>query len=233
MKKSIFLLLVSILLLSACSASPIRTPRTATTKTPTAQTLVSTATLKSLPSATPQPTEAPTAMPVVVVLTQDTTCRLGPGENYYKMILELKGDKFEPQGRNEDNTWVLVNENSADSESPTCWLPASALVSADGISGLSLAKYELLPPAPSSITAPNGVCGSNKAMIVKWSPVAEGAEYRLYRNGKAVSTQSGGSFYDVNIPEKGKATVLTYVVQGINDYGTSPSVAVSVTVCGK
>jgi hypothetical protein len=172
-------------------------------------------------------------MPFIAVLTQDTTCRLGPGENYYKMVLELKGDKFEPQGRNEDGTWVLINENSADSESPICWLPTSALVSADGISGLSLAKYELLPPGPSSIIATNGVCGSNKPMVVKWSPVVDGVEYRLFRNGKAVSTQSGGNFNDVNIPEKGKPTILTYLVQGVNDYGTSPAVAVSVTVCGK
>jgi hypothetical protein len=70
-------------------------------------------------------------------------------------------------------------------------------------------------------------------MVVEWSPVVDGVEYRLYRNGKAVSTQSGGKFYDVNIPEKGKATVLTYAVQGVNDYGTSPTIAVSVTVCGK
>lgn len=172
-------------------------------------------------------------MPIIVVLTQDTTCRLGPSENYYKMVLELKGDKFEPLGRNEDSTWIMVNENSADSESPTCWLPASALVSADGISGLSLAKYELLPPGPSSITATRGVCGTNRQMVVEWSPVVDGVEYRLYRNWKVVSTQTGGKFYDVNIPEKGKATVLTYMVQGVNEYGTSPSVAVSVTVCGK
>jgi hypothetical protein len=109
----------------------------------------------------------------------------------------------------------------------------SAIESYGGLSDLSVAEYELLPPGPSSITAPNGVCGSNKSMVVEWSPVVDGVEYRLYRNGKAVSTQSGGKFYDVHIPEKGKATVLTYSVQGINDYGTSPAIAVSVTVCGK
>jgi hypothetical protein len=98
---------------------------------------------------------------------------------------------------------------------------------------LSLAKYELLPPAPSAITAPNGVCGNNKPMNVEWSPVVSGTEYRLYRNEKPVSTQTGGKYYDVNLPEKGKATVLTYAVQGINDYGASPTIAVSVTYCGK
>jgi hypothetical protein len=63
--------------------------------------------------------------------------------------------------------------------------------------------------------------------------VVDGIEYRLYRNWKAVSTQTGGKYYDVDLPDKGKAVALTYMVQAINDYGTSPSVAVSVTYCGK
>ena len=169
----------------------------------------------------------------MVTLAEDTICRLGPGENYYKMITELKGDTVELHGRNEDSTWVVINENAYDNTSPSCWFPASAIENLGKLDGLSVAKYEALPFGPSSITAPNGVCGANRPMIVEWSPMVSGTEYRLYRNWKAVSTQTGGRYYDVDLPDKGKATVFTYMVQAINEYGTSPSIAVSVTYCGK
>jgi hypothetical protein len=238
MKKMISLFLLAVILVSGCTTRPTRTARSAT-KTPSAQSAVSTSTPVPTASPTQKPTEEPTiaptatAAPFIVTLAQDTVCRLGPGENYYKMILELKGDKVELNGRNENSTWVIIKENSSDSGSPSCWIPVSAFVSLNKLDGLSIAKYDLLPAGPSSITAPNGVCGANKPMVVEWSPVVDGVEYRLYRNWKAVSTQTGGKYYDVDLPEKGKAVVFTYMVQAINEYGTSPSVAVSVIYCGK
>ena len=239
MKKSIFLLLVSILMLSACSANPTRTARSTHPETPTAQPPASTSTPKpaASPTDTEEPTEeptiTPTAAPATAKLAEDAICRLGPSENYYKLYSYFKGDAFILNGRNEDSTWVLVKENQSDDLSLSCWVPASALENPGGLAGLSVAKYELLPPAPSAITAPNGVCGNNRPMVVEWSPVVDGIEYRLYRNWKAVSTQTGGKYYDVDMPDKGKAVVFTYMVQAINDYGTSPSIAVSVTYCGK
>jgi hypothetical protein len=238
MKKMISLFLLAVILVSGCSSRPTRTARSAT-KTPSAQSDASTSTPIPSPLPTQEPTKEPTialtatVTPFIVTLAQDTTCRLGPGENYYKMILELKGDKVELNGRNEDGTWVIIQENSSDSGSPSCWIPVSAFVSLNKLDGLNIAEYELLPPAPSSITAPNGVCGNNRPMVVEWSPVVDGIEYRLYRNWKAVSTQTGGKYYDVNLPDKGKAVVFTYMVQAINEYGASPSIAVSVTYCGK
>lgn len=171
----------------------------------------------------------------IATLTEDAICRLGPGENYFKMITELKGEKVELTGRNENGDWVIIHENANDKTSPSCWIPVSAFENTGFTDGLSVAEYELLPPGPSSITAPNGVCGNNRPMIVEWSPVVSGVEYRLYRNGTLVSTQTGGKYYDVNMPTKRNKTVVTYsyMVQAINDYGASPSVAVSVTVCGK
>jgi hypothetical protein len=176
-----------------------------------------------------------TAALFMATLPQDTICRLGPGENYFKMITELKGETVELKGRNEDSDWVIIHENAYDNTSPLCWIPVSALDNPGALDELGIAKYELLPLGPSAITAPNGVCGNNRPMIVEWSPVVSGVEYRLYRNGTPVSTQTGGKYYDVNMPTKRNKTVVTYtyMVQAINDYGTSPAVAVSVTVCGK
>ena len=243
MKKSIFLLLLATILISACSGNATRTAKSATKLPPTLPP-ASTRTPTPTPSLTEEPTEeateelteeptiAPTATtaPPTATLAEDAICRLGPGENYYKLVLELKGETVVIDGRNENSTWVVTTYNNG---SPSCWIPVSAIKNPGGFGGLSIAKYELLPPGPSSITATNGVCGNNKPMNVEWSPVVNGVEYRLYRNWVAVSTQMGGKYYDVNLPDKGRATSLTYMVQGINEYGTSPSVAVSVTVCGK
>jgi hypothetical protein len=235
MKKSIILFLLAVILVSGCSANTTRTPRSAATKTPTTQAPAATKALTPIPTSTKEPTLAPTATaaPAMAKLAGDTICRLGPNENYYKLYSYFKGDTFILDGRNEDSTWVLVKENQSDDLSLSCWVPASALENPGGLAGLSVAEYELLPPGPSSITAPNGVCGNNRPMVVEWSPVVDGIEYRLYRNWKPVSTQTGGKYYDMNLPDKGKATVFTYMVQAINDYGTSPSIAVSVTYCGK
>ena len=246
MKKSIYLLLLTTLLISACSGNATRTAKSATELPPT-QPPASTRTPTLTPSLTEEPTEeateelteeptiAPTATAALptAALAEDAFCRLGPGENYYNLITKRKGETIGLNGRNENNTWILTNDNIYDNQSPSCWVPVSAIKNPGALDGLSVAKYELLPPGPSSITAPSGVCGNNKPMIVEWSPAVDGVEYRLYRNWVAVSTQTGSKYYDVNLPDKGGATSLTYMVQGINEYGTSPSVAVSVTVCGK
>jgi hypothetical protein len=236
MKKLTSLLLLAVILVSGCSGSAAtRRSRFTATETPTAQPPASTSTPAPTLSPTEEPTLAPiaTAAPATVSLAVDATCRLGPNENYFKLYPYFKGDVFILIGRNEDSTWVLVKEDLSDDLSLSCWVPVSALKNPGGLAGLSVAKYELLPSGPASITAPSGVCGTNRPMIVEWSPVVDGVEYRLFRNWKAVSTQAGGKYYDVNLPDKGKAVVLTYMVQAINDYGTSPSVAVSVTYCGK
>jgi hypothetical protein len=239
MKKSIFSLLVSILLLSACSANPTRTAGSTHPETPMAQPPVSTST--PIPAASPtdteepteEPTIKPTAAPATATLAEDAICRLGPSANYYKLYPYFKGDAFILNGRNEDSTWVLAKENLTNDLSLSCWLPVSALENPGGLAELSVAKYELLPSSPASITAPSGVCGNNKPMVVEWSPVVDGIEYRLYRNWKVVSTQTDGKYYDADLPEKGKAIIFTYMVQATNDYGTSPSIAVTVTYCGK
>jgi hypothetical protein len=235
MKKSIFLFLLTVILVSGCSGTPTRRARSTATETPATQPPASTSTPKPVSSPTEEPTITPTVTATLskVTLAQDTICRLGPNENYYKLYPYFKGDAFILNGRNEDNTWVLVKENQADDLSLSCWVPVSALKNPGKLDGLSIAKYEALPIGPSSITAPNGVCGANRPMIVEWSPLVDGVEYRLYRNWKAVSTQTEGKYYDMDLPDKGKAVVFTYMVQAINDYGTSPSIAVSVTYCGK
>jgi hypothetical protein len=160
---------------------------------------------------------------------------MGPGENYYKIYGFFEDVTAEVSGRNQDGTWILIKENPSGIDNPECWVPVSAIEKFSQLESLSIAAYEPLPLGPTSITAPNGVCGSNKPMIVSWSPVVDGMEYQLYRNGVQIASQTGGKFYDVNLPDshKGTAQTITYMVQSFNEYATSPGVAVSVSVCGK
>lgn len=235
MKKSITLFLLAVILVSGCSGSATRRARSAATEMPPTQPPASTRTPTPVPTSTEEQTIMPTATETLstATLAQDTICRLGPNENYYKLYTYFKGDSFILNGRNEASTWVLVKENQSDDLSLSCWVPVSSIESPGELARLNVAEYEALPLGPSSITAPNGVCGTNRPMLVEWSPVVDGVEYRLYRNWKAVSTQTGGKYYDVDMPDKRKAAIFIYMVQAINEYGTSPSIAVSVSVCGK
>ena len=241
MKKNAYLLLLAALLISACATRPTRTALSSNTEPSSTPLPASTGTPTALPiaSETEQPTNTPTPTatpaPPMVTLTRTITCRMGPGETYYKVYGFFEDVTAEVTGRNQAGTWVLIKENPSGNDNPECWVPVSAIEKFDGLETLSVADYEPLPLGPTSITATNGVCGSNKPMIVSWSPVVDGMEYQLFRSGTAIASQTGGKFYDVNLPDshKGKAQTFTYMVQSFNDYGTSPSVAVSVSVCGK
>jgi hypothetical protein len=105
----------------------------------------------------------------------------------------------EVTGRNQDSTWVMIEENPSGIDNPECWVPVSAIEKFDGLETFSVAEYKPLPPGPASITATNGVCGSNKPMIVSWSPVVDGMEYQLFGRKKLiVKLSSKMSFQNLN-----------------------------------
>lgn len=238
MKEKFLLLICMAILLAACAPN-----RTARTSRRTPATALATATLMPwpTPSDTPAPTDFPTLTPTAtigigspVTLAQDAVCRMGPGESYYEVLPYFEKDALELSGRNETGDWVTVTDpfNAGD---PACWIPSAALASTNGLDGLQVVDYPALPAVPTSINAPNRVCGlASQPLIIKWSPISSGSEYRLYRNGELVSTQSGGSYYDLDVPKPQRPVVYAYVLQTFNDYGNSPfTLSASVSVCAK
>jgi hypothetical protein len=137
------------------------------------------------------------------------------------------------QGRNETGDWAMIQDSF--NTDLLCWIPVAALAPVDWLDGVQVAEYPALPSAPTSITAPRSVCGTGgPPLVVKWSPVVNGGDYQLYRNGDLVSDQSGGSYYDSDLPQPHTPALYTYRLQAVNEYGVSPhSLVVSVSICGK
>jgi hypothetical protein len=171
----------------------------------------------------------------MVTLAKDAVCRKGPDENYYKVDAYSKSSAVELIGRNENSTWIMIKKNGSDQASPSCWVPASTIEYPGGLDTLRIAKYAALPVGPSWIAAPEGGCSAaTRPMLLQWGPVSSRTQYRIYRNGSAIATMTGnGQFYDANMPDTHQNAVYTYAVQAFNDFGTSTTVTVTVSVCGK
>lgn len=241
--KRLFLLCCLTLLLTACATPSNRTRQNGSARRTQAATAASAVTItpRPSPSGTPLPTEPPTLTPIAtfgvgssVTLAQDAICRRGPGQTYYEVLPYFAEDVLEVAGRNENGDWLMVRD-PFNANDPSCWVPAATLAAVDNLEAVQLVDYPSLPAVPTSISAPRSVCGvTSPALVVKWSPVAAGAQYRLYRNGELISTQSGDSYFDSNAPKPRHGMTYIYVLQTFNDDGDSPyTLSVSVAVCGK
>jgi hypothetical protein len=245
MKKIIVFLALISLLVSACSANtPVPTsapvlPQAAPTKMATATALPPTASASPLPpSATPEPTLTPTTAPNLfpeVTLSENVVCRKGPDVNYYRVVNYSVGQATEVQGRSADSQWVEVITN-APNKNYTCWLPVTSVKGIPSVADLDVPDVASLPTGARVVTAVRkSVCGVNKAngaVVIDWSPIAEGTGFTVIRNGRNIAQVYGGEYIDHDTPGSKTAYVYTYTIQAFNSVGISKvNASVSVTLC--
>jgi hypothetical protein len=245
MKKFIILLALTSLLVSACSANtPTPTsapvlPPVAPTKmaTPTAQPPTATASPVP-PSATPEPTLPHTTAPNLfhaVTISENVACRKGPDLNYYRVINYSTGQATQVQGRSADSQWVEVVTN-APNKNYTCWVPVKSVKGIPSVADLDVVEVATLPNGARVVSAvKKSVCGVNKAngaVVIDWSPVAEGTGFTVIRNGRNIAQVYGGEYIDHDTPSSKTAYIYTYTIQAFNSVGISKvNASVSVTLC--
>ena len=243
MKKSLIIFALIAVLISACSASaPATAPARTQVVEPTATAIPPTATAIPSPlppSATPAPTA--TATPAVslfpdVTFSANTVCRMGPDKNYYSVITYSAGKTTQVQGRSDDGNWLNVM-TQAPNKPFTCWVPVESVKGVANAPDLRVVTAAPLPTgATRAIARQRPICGVNKsngAVVIDWTPYAEGTGFIIYRNGKNLTTVYDHEYIDHDTPGSKKAYTLTYDIQAFNAVGLAKvSASVSVTICG-
>jgi len=241
MKKSIIFFVVVAVFLAACSAqtpAPQAAPLATQTSAPKATTIRPSATpTEAPPTLTPEPSATATpdfTLFPTVTFSQTTVCRLGPDENYFKVVTFSTGQTSQVQGRSEDSGWLVVL-SQAKNKSFTCWVPVASVEKINNIEPLTVSVAPPLPVGPSNATSSPAICGRNainKPLTIYWSPVVGGGGYYVYRNGENHATVFGGYYNDYGVAKSKTPVVYTYEIQAFNSVGLSKvKAAISVTIC--
>ena len=238
MKKSILLLILVAVLISACGAKTPVAPLATAAPVDTATAVPPTATPTQVPpSATPEPTS--TATPEVtlfpmVTFTETAVCRLGPDVHYFSVVTFSPGQTSQAQGRSEDNGWLMIM-SQAKIKSSTCWVPVASVEAFGKVSDLTVYIAPPLPVGPIRAAVSNSACGNHSGsnpILVTWSPKVDGVGYYVYRNGKNLATVYGDYYIERDTPNSKNPYVYTYGIQAFSSVGLSKVTAsVSVTLC--
>ncbi|MGB8214892.1 MAG: SH3 domain-containing protein [Anaerolineales bacterium] len=201
---------------------PAVTPVAPTTLAPT---VTEPATVASTLAA---PTTIPATAPTVaqVVPSINANCRKGPGTGYFAITYLQNGTAYNVVGRNEINTWWLVQE----SPTTTCWMGdpnASLQGPTDQV------PVELVPPLPGTPTSFGNtfICSSsNLEVSLQWAPVENATGYSIYLNGNHLVDVPANetSYVQTDAPQ---GASLVYELEAFNDYGASDSLSTTVAEC--
>ena len=161
---------------------------------------------------------------------------MGPDKNYYAVITYQAGKTAQVQGRSDDSQWLNVLAQTPN-KNYTCWVPVESVKQIDNIPALRVVTAAPLPTgATVAIARARPICGVNKnngAVVIDWTPYADGTGFIIYRNGKNITTVYGHEYIDHDTPGSKTAYTLNYVIQAYNAVGLSKVTAgVSVTICG-
>src|SRR5512142_2071557 len=146
-----FLLLAAIALLAACA--PAATPTAAAPSVQELAATIAASTIRAANVSSPTPTElptlqpAPTAKPTLVIRSDNTACRSGPGADFQVVATFSAGASVNMLGKDSaDAYWIILDPAS---QSP-CWVQAQ--------DGTPAGSFEALPemtPQAESVTPPN------------------------------------------------------------------------------
>lgn len=188
------------------------------------------------PGEEPTPTPTPGMVPLVHIITTETLCWTGPGNQYDVVSSVQAGTEVELLGTGEiANWWVVDNPRYP---GVACWLRENAL-DVDpqlNLEGLPVFKVPQLPtatitPAPPPPAAPTGLaasevsCNPNDGYKVKltWKDNAKNESgYRVYRNNNLIATLGANAtqYTTSNIDSGG---VQSFFVEAFNAGGAAQS----------
>lgn len=234
--------LAGVFILSACqipgastaataTSAPVATTAPAVTAAPAAtDTPLPAPTDTPAPTATPLPaatdTLAPTAQVAAqVIVSLNAYCRKGPGTGYFSLAILQKGNAYNVVGRNDTNTWFLVQA----SNTITCWEGDANATLQGPVTEAPGVLVPPLPPMPASFDRVPA-CAGDLNVTLRWAPVDGATGYSIYRNGAHLVSVAAGvtTFYDQDAPMD---IDLLYEVQAYNDYGASASNTTNVSAC--
>ena len=231
--------LAAIIILCACNTAATVAPAPFLTASalpvlpiatePPVATVAPTVTTTETPTATPTATLPPVAQ---VIPSVTAYCRSGPGSNYNQITTVKAGTAYNVIGRNDSNTWWLVELYGG---AVKCWTgaPGASLVGPVEQAPVVLAQPVLPAPGMFNYTYFCKTGGNTTSMDVTltWEAVAGATGYHLYRNGTSLAEVGAGTtmYTDYNAPTK---TSLVYELQALNAVGSTAPVYVSVLPCG-
>jgi len=245
--RKVFIKLVGITLdfafvLSACNTAATVVPAPTWTATPAP--MVPAATATAAPPATESPIPTVSSTPTIVAIATPTVqptaqvipsvnayCRRGPGTNYDAVTSVVGGTAYNVIGRNNMNTWWLVQVFGG---AVTCWVgaPGTSLVGPVEQVPVALAQPVLPSPSMFTYTYSCHTGGNTKSMDVtlSWGAVDGATGYHLYRNSVSLARLGAAesTYIDYNAPMNGN---LVYELEALNAVGSTAPVFVTVLAC--
>ena len=216
---------------SAAPVNPTVPPVTDTVAPAPTDTAAPTATETPAATATTAPAATNTVPPTIQTVAQvipaiNAYCRKGPGTGYFALTFLQKGTAYNVVGRNDLNTWWLVQASAT----IKCWMGDPNASQQGPVTQAPAVLVPPLPVTPSTFDRSFICSTTNLNVSLQWTPVDNSVGYSIYRNGSLLVSVAAGvtSYDDIDAPRQ---VDLSYELQAFNDYGSSASISTNVAAC--
>jgi hypothetical protein len=179
-------------------------------------------------SATTTLTFTPTVQgPPQVVPALNAYCRKGPDTLYVIVTFLQEGSAYEVVGRNSQKNWWLVKAPGVD----PCWVGGTNVGTNGPVEQTLIVQGKPLPEQP-TLFVNSYVCDTTLGtlgVLFNWALAKDATGYRIYRNGKLLTTVEGSltSYHD-DAPTNED---LVYALEAFNDFGVALRLETKVPAC--